>query len=205
MNVARREAEEGAPEGTLVLAEEQTNGYGYHQPAWLSPPGNLYFSLVLHPDAEALRLLPLTASVAVAGALAAPGRHVQTRWPGDIVVDGETVGGVLVKSELRAERPLFAVLGIGLRLDAAARQARERILAATLNRLESLLLSANSEEVLFAYRAYQAVGDTVVVHDRADYVGTVEGIDGRGRLLVFDGVGEVMATSYAVDLVAVAS
>jgi biotin-(acetyl-CoA carboxylase) ligase len=110
------------------------------------------------------------------------------------------VGGVLVKAELIAERPLFAVLGVGVRLEAAARETRERVLAAILNRLEQLLLSANTSEVLFAYRAYQAIGDTVIVHDRADLVGTVEGVDNRGRLLVADYGGEVTATWADVDV-----
>ena len=52
---AKALARDGAAEGTLVWADEQTAGRGRRGRAWLSPPGNLYFSLVLRPDRHAGR------------------------------------------------------------------------------------------------------------------------------------------------------
>ena len=47
---ALRLAAEGAEDGTLVWARQQTGGRGRQGRSWSSPPGNLYFSLVLRPD-----------------------------------------------------------------------------------------------------------------------------------------------------------
>src|SRR5437867_2875916 len=70
MDVARREALAGAPEGTVVLAEEQTAGRGRMGRAWVSPAAvNIYFTLILRPTVDQLRYLSVIAPLAVCQAI----------------------------------------------------------------------------------------------------------------------------------------
>ena len=113
---ARRLAREGAAEGTVVTALEQTAGRGRHGRGWASPPGNLYLSLLLRPGLPPGRLgeLAFLAGLAVADTAAAllpAGRAVMLKWPNDVLVDGAKTAGILIEQEGEA-----AILGIGLNL-----------------------------------------------------------------------------------------
>ena len=113
---ARRLAREGAAEGTVVTALEQTAGRGRHGRGWASPPGNLYLSLLLRPGLPPGRLgeLAFLAGLAVAetaAALLPAGRAVTLKWPNDVLVDGAKTAGILIEQEGEA-----AILGIGLNL-----------------------------------------------------------------------------------------
>lgn len=96
---ARSLAEEGAPEGTLILADEQTAGRGRSGKSWHSPPGaGLWFTLILRARSEiALRLVPLRVGRAVAEVLGAldHGNEIGLKWPNDIWWRGRKLGGIL--------------------------------------------------------------------------------------------------------------
>lgn len=119
-DVARDLARQGAPHGTVVLADEQTEGRGTKGRRWHSPPGvGLYASFVLRfPEGDpvpAFRLLPLAAGVAAADAvLAASGIEVKLKWPNDLVRDGRKIGGILVESVSAGSSPDFAIVGVGI-------------------------------------------------------------------------------------------
>jgi BirA family biotin operon repressor/biotin-[acetyl-CoA-carboxylase] ligase len=117
---AKRLAREGAAEGTLLWALEQTAGRGRRGRIWLSPQGNLYASLILRPDCPASRAAQLgfVAALAIGGALGAPG--VSYKWPNDVLVNGRKVAGVLLEAEMIGRhRPSFVVVGVGVNLAAA--------------------------------------------------------------------------------------
>lgn len=117
MTLARREAEEGAPHGTLVLAEEQTAGRGRRGRSFFSPPGeNLYFTLVLRCEADLHRRLPLVVPLAVATACAAEGVDARIKWPNDIWVGERKLSGMLIDAELTASGAL-AFPGIGINVN----------------------------------------------------------------------------------------
>ncbi len=126
--VAARLAREGAPEGTLVLAERQTAGRGRLGRSWVSPARvNLYASFVLRPTlapADAPQLA-LAAAVAVARALTVLphlGRdRVAIKWPNDCLVDGKKIAGILTEMDAEVDRIRSVVLGIGVNLNASAR------------------------------------------------------------------------------------
>ena len=86
-NEAKRLAREGATEGTLLWALEQTAGRGRRGRVWVSPPGNLYASLILRPDCPASRAahLGFVAALAISGALGAicPGPGLSYRTPAE--------------------------------------------------------------------------------------------------------------------------
>lgn len=123
---AFRLAEDGAIEGTTVLADSQTGGKGRRGRAWTSPAGvNLYCSVVLRPAImpyEAPQLTFLSA-VAVARAIElitnlAP----EIKWPNDLLVSGKKVAGLLNEMSAETDGINFVILGIGVNLNMTADQ-----------------------------------------------------------------------------------
>ncbi|MGH7301939.1 MAG: biotin--[acetyl-CoA-carboxylase] ligase [Candidatus Rokuibacteriota bacterium] len=113
-------ARAGAPEGTVVLAEEQSAGRGRRGRTWFSPSGlNLYASVLLRPPigARELPLFSLLASLALVDAFEEHGAQAGLKWPNDILVDGKKVAGTLVESSMRGEQVEYAVLGVGANLN----------------------------------------------------------------------------------------
>lgn len=118
---AKRLAALGAEEGTLVWADVQTDGHGRLGRSWISPPGNLYFSLLLRPAGRVSEAMQLTfaAAVALAGAVAAAlppaAARVGCKWPNDVLIGGRKVAGILLESEVAADGTVEAlVIGIGV-------------------------------------------------------------------------------------------
>lgn len=112
-------AREGAPEGTVLIAEQQTAGYGRFERAFFSPRGTgLYMSLLLRPAFSPVYApwMTVAAAVAVAEAIeAVSGRRAEIKWVNDIYLDGGKAAGILTESALSADGALaYAVLGIGV-------------------------------------------------------------------------------------------
>lgn len=100
MTLARREADEGAPTGALVLAEEQTAGRGRRGRSFYSPAGeNLYFTIVLRPDPSEYAGIPLAVPLAVAAACGDEGVDARIKWPNDIWVGERKLCGMLIDAE----------------------------------------------------------------------------------------------------------
>jgi BirA family biotin operon repressor/biotin-[acetyl-CoA-carboxylase] ligase len=122
---AKALARAGAPEGTLVWAGEQTAGRGRRGRTWLSPPGNLYLSLVLRPEGAPVRAAQLGFVTALGlgdalALLAGPAFKLRYKWPNDILVNGRKLAGILLESENAAsDRVDFVVAGIGVNIAAA--------------------------------------------------------------------------------------
>jgi BirA family biotin operon repressor/biotin-[acetyl-CoA-carboxylase] ligase len=111
---AMRLAREGAADGTVVHADEQTAGRGRLSRRWLSPPGNVYLSVVLRPNLPAARTVEIgfVAALAVADAVdALLPRQVRStlKWPNDVLVRDGKIAGILAD---QADDAL--ILGIGL-------------------------------------------------------------------------------------------
>jgi BirA family biotin operon repressor/biotin-[acetyl-CoA-carboxylase] ligase len=114
---ARRLADEGAPDGLVVVAERQTAGRGRRGAGWFAEPGkSLAFSIVVRPPEPKSRWprLALAAGLAVAEAAEAYVPLVGIKWPNDVWIDGRKVAGILV--EAGAD---FAVVGIGINVNVA--------------------------------------------------------------------------------------
>lgn len=115
-------AEQGAPEGTLIVAETQTGGRGRLSRSWFSPPGvNLYLSLLLRPAVPPLRVpsLALAVGLAVRRAVArlAPELEVQVKWPNDLFLGGRKLAGILCEMRSELDRVHYVVAGIGLNVN----------------------------------------------------------------------------------------
>jgi BirA family biotin operon repressor/biotin-[acetyl-CoA-carboxylase] ligase len=168
-------AEEGASEGTTVVARHQTAGRGRQGRAWVSPAGKgLYLSVLLRPDwpARDAGWLAVLSGVGAARALERLGvDQVAVRWPNDVFAAGRKICGVL--AEPRLERGLieFAVLGIGINV----RQGREDFPGA-------LEASATSMGLLGVAAEVDAVGVTVLAALEETYGQATGGKGARARL-----------------------
>jgi len=119
--VAFRMAEEGAPEGTTVIADSQTGGKGRLGRVWASPPGvNLYCSILLRPQIQPMEASQLTFLSVVALARAIEKLtplSPRIKWPNDILIEGKKVAGLLNEMSAETDKVNFVVLGIGVNLN----------------------------------------------------------------------------------------
>ncbi|MCS7002002.1 MAG: biotin--[acetyl-CoA-carboxylase] ligase [Dehalococcoidia bacterium] len=124
MDVAQQEAAAGAPDGTVVVAEEQTEGRGRFGRAWRAPFGSsLLMTALLRPTLEALPALSIWAAEGVArgvdhtlAALGVPAHPVALKWPNDLLLDGKKFGGVLIETRVLGEETV-AFLGVGVNVN----------------------------------------------------------------------------------------
>lgn len=123
-NRARELALEGAPEGTLVVAEKQTAGRGRRGKVWESPLGTgIWMSLVLRPQimpAEA-SVLTLLCGLATAEAIEAEtGLSAGIKWPNDILINGKKAVGILTEMDCEMSEVHFVIPGIGINVNTAS-------------------------------------------------------------------------------------
>ncbi len=187
-------AREGAPEGSVILADHQQAGRGRMGRSWIATPGeNLIFSIILRPSLapDRLGLVTVTSSLAVAEALDAftsPALAV-IKWPNDLLLGGRKCCGMLLESSLPGgapSGPAPVVLGIGLnvnegrfptdleetatslRLATGRTHDRPRLLAHILNHLEreyALLIGGGSSTLRKRYEDRLAIlNHTITLH-----------------------------------------
>ncbi|MCZ2111889.1 MAG: biotin--[acetyl-CoA-carboxylase] ligase [Dehalococcoidia bacterium] len=205
MILARREAEEGAPHGAIVLAEEQTAGRGRKGRSFHSPAEeNLYFTLILRLPLDSHRRLPLSLPLAVASAVAAEGVDARIKWPNDVWVGERKLCGMLIDAEMTGSEAL-AMPGIGINVNgdptvipglasiatSISRElgraiSRELLLARICNEVERTS-SLSPADLAAAYREMSLVlGRTVIVTPIASdpFEAIATDIDETGALIV---------------------
>ena len=207
MYVAEQAAKEGAAEGTIVIAGEQTGGRGRLGRKWISPPGSLSLSIILHPTPIYLPHLIMVASLAASHSIeAVTGLKTQIKWPNDILIRGKKVCGILIQSELRGRGVDFAIMGIGMNINldpsafpeiasTATSLSKERgeevsplkILQCLLKEVERLYLAAKAAEPLHEeWRQRLEILGKVIRAKWGDVVeeGYAESVDPDGSLLL---------------------
>jgi len=213
---ARRLAQEGAPEGTVVIARSQSAGRGRLGRSWHSPDGSgLYLSIVLRPR-EPLDRVGRYALVAALAALdacrAAGAAAARVKWPNDVLVEGRKVAGIL--AELRAgSGAAELVLGFGVNvgtpptgyppdlapatsLSAAVGRTvgvddTAAALLASLDGWIACLRRGGWEEVREAFVRYAPGVEGARVTLRGGATGITRGLDATGALLVETAQGDV--------------
>lgn len=115
---AKALAERGAPDGTIVIAQQQTGGRGRLGRSFHSPAGKgLYLSMVLRPPCAPGELMHLTCAAAVAACNAieqAAGLRPGIKWTNDIVHGQKKLGGILTELGFYGDKLDYAVIGIGI-------------------------------------------------------------------------------------------
>lgn len=205
-------AEEGAPEGTLVLADEQKTGRGRRGRGWQSPPGmNVYFTLVLKPDyaPNDASMVTLVMALAVKEAITEVcGMKAGIKWPNDIVVNGKKTTGILTEMSLEGAYIQHVVIGVGINVK---KQSFPAELADTATSLEAesgkpvsraLLVQKVMEHFEEDYELFLQKKDLSFLQERynaylvnldrevrvldpaGEYTGIAKGINKKGELLV---------------------
>ncbi len=120
-SVARSLAEQGAAEGSVVIAEEQTSGRGRYGRRWISPKGaNILGSIILRPSIR-LHQVPQLVIIGAVSAAASIYKAIriapQLKWPNEILLNGKKVGGILTEFNAELDRIDFVILGIGMNVN----------------------------------------------------------------------------------------
>jgi BirA family biotin operon repressor/biotin-[acetyl-CoA-carboxylase] ligase len=212
-SAAMAAAAEGAPQGAVFLAEEQTAGRGRGANSWQSPRSTgIYCSVVLRPALTPSDVLAmsLAAGLAVQSAIAQVDSRVQAdlKWPNDILIDGKKVCGILTEMNAEATRVRYAVVGIGINVNQSSfpkelratslqivtgsEWSRVEVAAALLKSLdrEYRQLVGNPdalESILrrFAEGSSWVYGKKVQIEENGSaFEGTTAGLDPRGFLQV---------------------
>lgn len=207
--VARRLGQEGAAEGTVVVADYQSGGRGRLGRRWEAPPGtSLLLSLLFRPPLAPAQMQRLTMAcgLAVADAIGSQtGLEVGLKWPNDVVLGDQKVGGILTELEVQGSAVAFAVVGIGLNVnldpDALGKDllvqatSLSQALGRPVPRLPLLLALLEAAEArylalrqgLSPHREWAArlatLGHRVTVSDAGRSLeGVAEGVDANGAL-----------------------
>ncbi|MFD3258887.1 biotin--[acetyl-CoA-carboxylase] ligase [Paenibacillus lentus] len=209
-------AEQGANEGTLVIAEEQTIGRGRQGRRWHSPAGKgIWMSLLLRPQLplSAAPQLTLLSAVAVCRAIrAVTGIGVGIKWPNDLLVQGRKVCGILLESVGEDEMIRYCIAGIGIDANLETDDLpSELVPIATSLQIESgrkvdraVLIGAVMAEMEKLYGLYMEEGFAPIGHlwealsvttgqqitvktAQGEVSGRAMGLDKNGGLLVMQG------------------
>lgn len=128
---ARALAHEGAPEGTLVVAESQVQGRGRRGRTWYSPPAcGIYMSVILRPRVQPHEAPQLTLMTAVAMAetlMELADLPFAIKWPNDILVNGKKISGILTEMALEMDQVDYVIVGLGLNVNTPAEAMADEI------------------------------------------------------------------------------
>ncbi|MCL0094528.1 biotin--[acetyl-CoA-carboxylase] ligase [Dehalococcoidales bacterium] len=120
-SLAKKLAQEGAVEGSLVVAEEQVAGRGRCGRCWVSPKGvNILASIILRPNIlpHQMPQLAILGAISVADSIGKKtGLNTELRWPNEILVNNKRVGGILTEFGAELDRVDFVILGIGINVN----------------------------------------------------------------------------------------
>nr|WP_230986684.1 biotin--[acetyl-CoA-carboxylase] ligase [Cohnella fermenti] len=227
-DVLRELAEEGAPEGTLVIAEQQNQGRGRMGRSWVSPAGKgIWMSLLLRPNVPLLQTpqLTLLAAVALNRAIErVTGLDIGIKWPNDLLVDGKKITGILLESAAEDERIRYVVVGMGvsvnleasdypeevaakavsLRMACGRMLDRTELIAEILKEFEDLYAVYNASgfetiRLLWEARSINLNKPTVLTTASGRIEGIPRGISEMGALIV-EMEGESMQTVYSAEI-----
>ena len=212
-NNRAKEIAEQKLEGTVIIAEEQTQGKGRLSRKWVSPKGKgLWFSIILKPNLEPDKVYKITliGAAAVNEALKELGIESKIKWPNDIVIDGKKVCGMLTEMSCEGDAANYVVVGIGinanldkhdfdlelqgkatsLKIVSGKEIDRNRLLASVLNHFEKLYIPFKEREDLtetinISRKESALIGKEVrIIDGNTEKVGKVFDIDDKGQLIV---------------------
>ncbi|MFC1868039.1 biotin--[acetyl-CoA-carboxylase] ligase [Thermodesulfobacteriota bacterium] len=215
---ARDMAGKGAPEGTLVLAEEQTAGKGRMERRWLSKGySNLLFSVLLRPSLTVDKVFVLTMIMAIATIEAVKvmkSLNTMIKWPNDLYIGQRKLGGILTEFSVRDGVVGHVILGIGLNVnwnpgedhgllypatsifaESGSRVSRNELLAGILKEFEGYykeVLTGRTEDLYRRWNELSLImGKEVNIESNGEKIrGMALRIDHQGALIIRDGRGK---------------
>lgn len=226
-NYAKRIAEEGAADGTLVMADEQTGGKGRRGRGWETPGGvNIAMTLLLRPRIQpehASRLTLLMAMAVAQGIRSVTGLDAGIKWPNDVVVHGKKVCGILTEMSAEVDYINYVVIGTGINVNQESfpeeirhiagslcvelgeKISRAELAASIMEALERIYeIFLRTEDLSELYKEYNEIcvnrGHAIrVLEPKQEYNGTTDGINENGELVVQKENGETVCV-YAGEV-----
>lgn len=207
---AKEAASEGAPHGTVILAEKQNGGHGRYGRAFFSPEkSGVYMTVLLRPHISAEKSLLITSCTAVAVAKAIEKLfpvHVQIKWVNDLFVNQKKICGILTEAGIGFENGEldYIIIGIGinsgtvtfpkeletiaasLENESGVHVSRNRLIAEILNSLENHIETMDDKRFLSESRRRSILlGKKInVVTMSETYPAVAEAIDDNGFLII---------------------
>nr|WP_226534977.1 biotin--[acetyl-CoA-carboxylase] ligase [Fictibacillus halophilus] len=226
--IAHSLAREGAVEGSIVIADEQTGGRGRLGRAWQSPSGTgIWMSLILRPEIPLQKAPQLTLLIAVAASRAiekVTGLEAAIKWPNDLLIRGKKVAGILTELQAEADSIHSVIVGIGmnvnqekkhfteeiseiatsLAIEGGKTYKRAEIAGEVMQEIENLYRSYLDKgfaviKLLWEARAY-SLGKRITARSvTGSITGYAKGITDEGVLLLEDDNGEIHSI-YSADI-----
>ncbi len=202
---AKRAAEEGAPDGMLIIADEQTAGKGRSGRHWVTPPGEaIAFTLILRPKlaTDRISMVTLVMGLAVVNAInALYDLNAGIKWPNDAVTGGRKICGILTEMSAEITEIHYIVIGVGINANLTEFPEEIRSIATSLklelghdvNRAE--LIACVMKEFERLYTRFENAGDLRDMRD--EYNSACLNMDQRVRVL--DPAGEYTGTARGIN------
>ncbi|WP_449536721.1 biotin--[acetyl-CoA-carboxylase] ligase [Ferdinandcohnia sp. Marseille-Q9671] len=226
--IAHRLAYEGAIEGTIVVAEEQTTGRGRLDRAWYSPKHTgIWMSMILRPQIPPSKApqLTLLAAVGVVQAIQeVTGLEPDIKWPNDILLNQKKLVGILTELQAETDRINSVIIGIGinvnqdinhfpeslhhiassLSIEKGENIDRAKLIQTILLKIEKLYneyLQHGFKVVKLLWESYAtSIGKNIVARTLSGSIeGKALGINDEGVLLIEDASG-VVHHIYSADI-----
>jgi BirA family biotin operon repressor/biotin-[acetyl-CoA-carboxylase] ligase len=225
-----RLAEAGIREGTLIVADEQTQGRGRMGRSWHSPPGlGLWTSVILRPNIPPFKApgLSICAGLALAQTIRKlTGLDARIKWPNDCLINGLKAGGILLELSAELDRTNFVIAGVGVnvnhlpkdfpkklsgratsvRMEWGEEISRVKLLTSFLQRFESVYLDFKkrglSPQRQLIKKFSSLLGKKVAVRfGRERIEGLAQDIDDNGSLVIITPKGERVVRAGEVTVV----
>ena len=207
----RHLGDEGAPHGTLAVADRQTAGRGRRGRTWESPGGScIYMSILLRPDLapEKAPMLTLVMACGVAeGIMDCADVKVQIKWPNDIIVSGKKLAGILTEMSTQVDYINHVTVGVGINVnvqnfpeeiqtatsllsETGTQTKRAPVIAAVMKHFEeNYKIFMQTEDMSGLMEKYSSLlvnqGREVMIMEKdAEYKAYAEGINQKGELVV---------------------
>ena len=217
-NIIAREIANSVEEGTVVIAESQTQGRGRLGRKWLSPEGGIWLSIILKPRIQPLYAsrITLLAGVTVAKTIRSLGLPAKIKWPNDVLINGKKVCGILTEIEAEIDIIDYCVVGIGIDANVDTESFPEdfresstslkKELGNSINRIEfvqKLLLEFEALYLKFQHDEFSSIleewrdmsatiGEWVKITTQTRTIyGEAIGVDNEGALILETGEGQL--------------
>lgn len=219
----RAKSNSDAPDGSLFIAEVQTNGKGSRGRGWTSPKGTgIWHSILLKPDISPMEVsqITLVAGLAVCKAV---GLNSMIKWPNDVVIGGKKICGILTEMSAEINMVNYVVCGIGINVNMEAfceeladkatsmyiesgrKYTRNEIISTLMNEFEYFykkFLNEGLQSLLDEYKKHCiTLGRNVnVIFKKENVTGRAIDVDENGALIVETENGKIAVTSGEVSV-----